>query len=59
MVYKKELSIKQRIASLTSLLSDSKSLGFNPDLVSKYESQLVSLLIEVVKEKNKLLVLSR
>ena len=59
MVYKKELSIKQRITSLTSLLSDSKSLGFNPVLIIKYENQLVSLLIEVAKEKNKVLVLSR
>ena len=59
MVYKKELSIKQRITSLTSILSDSKSLGFNPVLIIKYENQLVSLLIEVAKEKNKVLVLSR
>ena len=53
MVYKKEISLKQRIASLTLLLSDSKSLGFNPVLVIRYNNQLVSLLVSEAEYKRK------
>ena len=53
MVYKKEMNIKQRITALTSLLSDSKLLGFNPVLVIRYNNQLVSLLVSEAEYKRK------
>lgn len=53
MSIKKELNNKQRITNLTLLLRDSKQLGFNPNLVSRYHNQLVGLLVEIAREKYK------
>ena len=47
----KQLSNKQRVSLLSSLIAQAKELHFNKDLINNYEEQLSSIKLSIEQDK--------